>query len=246
MLSRWNLLMLSALCLGCVADPKPKQVDEDPEPHASPIEEVSADEAAADEVFLVKFETSQGDFVMEVHPSWSPIGAAHFKELVEDKFYDNCRFFRVLDGFMAQFGINGDPEMTKKWGKEIRDDKVRKSNSRGMVTYAKTGMPDSRSTQLFINFGDNSQLDGQGFSPFARVIKGMSVVDQLYNGYGEGAPSGSGPDQGQIESKGNEYLIKNFPKLDYIKTARIVASVEEEGAATPPAEGQPAETTPAQ
>jgi peptidyl-prolyl cis-trans isomerase A (cyclophilin A) len=185
---------------------------------------LTADEKtdAAADVFYVKMETSKGDVVIEVHPEWAPIGAAHFKELVERKHYDECRFFRVLEGFMAQVGMSGDPKIQAEWGeKTIKDEPVKRSNKRGFVTYAKGG-PNSRSTQIFFNYGDNSQLDPQGFPPFGIVIEGMPVLDSLYNEYGEGAPGGSGPSQGGIARGGNEYLNKNFPKLDYIKTARIV------------------------
>jgi peptidyl-prolyl cis-trans isomerase A (cyclophilin A) len=180
------------------------------------------DVAAADEPYRVKFETSEGDFVVEVHPDWAPNGAARFKELVEAKFYDDCRFFRVINGFMAQFGMNGDPEVNDQWREmKIKDDPNKKSNTRGMMTFATSG-PDSRTTQLFINFGDNSPLDRQGFSPFAEVVEGMDVVDKLYDGYGEGAPRGRGPRQDLIAKQGNEYLNDKFPMLDYIKTARLV------------------------
>ena len=185
--------------------------------------------AGADtEAFQVKFETSKGDFIVEVHPSWSPNGADHFRELVEAEFYDDCRFFRVLDGFMAQFGINGDPAVHSKWGDaNIQDDPVVQSNTRGYVTFAMTGAPNSRSTQIFVNYADrNSRLDDSGFSPFGQVIEGMDVVDSLYSGYGEGPPDGTGPNQGAIESSGNKYLDANYPKLDYIKRARIVGGDE--------------------
>jgi peptidyl-prolyl cis-trans isomerase A (cyclophilin A) len=186
-----------------------------------------ADEKAAD-VFYVKFETSKGDVIIEVHPDWAPIGAAHFKELVENKFYDDCRFFRVLEGFMCQVGMNGDPKVQDQWGeKTIKDDPVKRSNKKGFVTYAKSGLPNSRSTQIFFNYNDrNSQLDSQGFAPFAVVLEGMSVLESLYGDYGEGAPGGNGPDQDSIRKGGNAYLNKSFPKLDYIKTARIVDKSE--------------------
>jgi peptidyl-prolyl cis-trans isomerase A (cyclophilin A) len=172
--------------------------------------------------FKVKFETSKGDFVVQVTREWSPNGADRFYNLVKHGFYDDVRFFRVISGFMAQFGIHGDPAIQKHWREaNILDDKVVKSNTRGMITYAKTGAPNSRSTQLFINFGDNAGLDRQGFSPFGQVVSGMDVVDKLYDGYGEGAPSGKGPNQMEIQSQGNAYLAKSFPNLDYIKTARI-------------------------
>jgi peptidyl-prolyl cis-trans isomerase A (cyclophilin A) len=187
---------------------------------------IASGASAADEPYRVKFETSAGDFVVEVHPDWAPNGAARFKELVEARFYDDCRFFRVVKGFMAQFGMNGDPEVNDKWREmKIKDDPNKKSNTRGLMTFATSG-PDSRTTQLFINFGDNSFLDNQGFSPFAEVVEGMDVVDKLYNGYGDGPPRGRGPRQDLVAQQGNEYLNDKFPMLDSIKTARLV---EEEG-----------------
>ena len=178
--------------------------------------------ATAPETYKVKMTTTKGDIVIEVNRVWSPNGADRFYNLVKNGFYDDVRFFRVLSGFMAQFGIHGDPEIQKFWREaSIPDDKVTKSNTRGMITYAKTGAPNSRSTQLFINYGDNSNLDSQGFSPFGLVVSGMDVVDRLYADYGEGAPRGRGPDQMQLQTQGNAYLAKSFPKLDYIKTARI-------------------------
>ena len=188
-----------------------------------------AQDAKAGEVFYVKLETSKGDVVLEVHPEWAPIGAAHFKELVEAKFYDDCRFFRVLKEprpFMAQIGMNGDPKVQAKWGEAtIKDEPVKKQNKRGFVTYAKSQLPNSRSTQIFINYGDNSQsLDPQGFSPFALVVRGMPVMDSLYGDYGEGGQGG--PTQDAIREQGNEYLKKNFPKLDYVKKATIISKAD--------------------
>jgi peptidyl-prolyl cis-trans isomerase A (cyclophilin A) len=178
---------------------------------------------AADEPFRVKFETSRGNFVIEVHPDWSPNGAARVKELVEAKYYDECRFFRVIDGFMAQFGMHGDPQTNAAWKeKTIKDDPVKESNTRGRVTFAMTGQPNSRTTQLFISYKDNSFLDGQRFAPFGEVVEGMDVVDKLYKDYGEGAPNGNGPSQARIAADGNKYLQEKFPRLDFIKTARIV------------------------
>jgi peptidyl-prolyl cis-trans isomerase A (cyclophilin A) len=171
----------------------------------------------------VRFETSAGAFTVRVVPDWAPLGAARFRSLVESGFYDGARFFRVLPGFVAQVGISGDPEVTRKWDKtEIKDDPVKQSNTRGRVTFATAG-PNTRTTQIFINFSDkNARLDGMGFSPFGEVVEGMEVVERLHSGYGEGAPRGRGPDQGRIEKEGNAYLEREFPKLDYIKTARIV------------------------
>jgi peptidyl-prolyl cis-trans isomerase A (cyclophilin A) len=176
----------------------------------------------APDKFQVKFDTTKGEFVVEVTRDWAPNGADRFYNLVKNGFYDECRFFRVIKDFMVQFGINGDPKVSIKWySARIKDDPVEKSNKRGYITYAMAG-PDTRTTQLFINFRDNSPLDNQGFAPFGKVTKGMDVVDSIYNGYGEGAPSGNGPEQGRIIQEGNSYLKASFSKLDYIKTAMIV------------------------
>jgi peptidyl-prolyl cis-trans isomerase A (cyclophilin A) len=173
-------------------------------------------------VFKARFDTSKGVFVIEVHREWAPNGADRFYNLVKHGFYDNVRFFRVLSGFMAQFGISGDPKLSAKWREaRIKDDPVRQSNRRGFITYAMAG-PDTRTSQLFINFGDNSALDRQGFSPFGRVVSGMNVVDALNDEYGEGAPRGRGPDQFRIQSEGNAYLMRDFGRLDHVKKATIV------------------------
>jgi peptidyl-prolyl cis-trans isomerase A (cyclophilin A) len=172
--------------------------------------------------YKVKFDTSKGSFVVEVHRDWAPNGADRFYNLVKNGFYNDARFFRVISGFMVQFGINGNPQISKVWrDANIKDDPVKASNKRGMITFATAG-PDTRTTQVFVNFGDNAGLDDQGFAPFGQVISGMEVVDALYAEYGEGAPQGGGPDQGLVQSQGNAYLKKDFPKLDYIKTATIV------------------------
>jgi peptidyl-prolyl cis-trans isomerase A (cyclophilin A) len=173
-------------------------------------------------VYQAKFDTSKGPFVVEVHRDWAPNGADRFYNLVKNGFYNDVRFFRVLEGFMAQFGINGDPSISAVWrNADIKDDPVKVSNGRGTITFATAG-PNTRTTQVFINFGDNAGLDGQGFSPFGKVVSGMDVVDSLYGGYGEGAPRGAGPDQGQVQAQGNTYLQQDYPKLDYVKTATIV------------------------
>jgi len=169
----------------------------------------------------VNFDTTQGPFIVEVHRDWSPLGADRFYDLVQQKFFDGDRFFRVLPRFVVQFGINGDPATTKKWDQaKIDDDPVKQSNFRGYLSFA-TGGPLTRTTQIFINVADNARLDKVGFSPFGKVISGMDVVGRLYSDYGEGAPRGPGPDQKRIESEGNRYLEKEFPKLDYIKSARV-------------------------
>ena len=178
---------------------------------------------AAPGTFRARFETTAGEFVIEVRRDWAPHGADRFYNLVKHGYYDGVRFFRVISGFMAQFGIHGDPQVSAVWREQrIPDDPVRQSNARGMVTFATAG-PDTRTTQIFINYRDNSGLDGQGFAPFGRVVEGMEVVDRLFAGYGEGAPRGSGPDQGRVQAEGNAYLQHEFPKLDYVKRATVVA-----------------------
>jgi peptidyl-prolyl cis-trans isomerase A (cyclophilin A) len=175
----------------------------------------------APETFKAKFETSKGPFVITVHRAWAPIGADRFYNLVKAGFYDDVRFFRVLDDFMAQVGMNGNPEVQAAWDRsKLKDDPVTQSNKRGFVSFATAG-PGTRTTQIFINFRDNSSLDRSGFAPFGEVTSGMDVVDKLYSGYGEGAPRGRGPDQTAVRTEGNAYLTKSFPKLDYIKTATI-------------------------
>lgn len=171
--------------------------------------------------FQVKFETSAGDFVIEVNRSWSPNGVDHFYRAVKSGFYDGCRFFRVKPDFVVQFGINGDPKVQAEWrNRRIRDDKVVESNKPGYVTFAKTGQPHSRTTQIFINYTDNSSLDELGFSPFGRVIKGMESVEKINSEYGER------PDQGLIQQYGNEYLERQFPRLDYIEKATVLEDDE--------------------
>jgi len=172
--------------------------------------------------YEVKFETTAGDFTIKVTRAWAPIGADRFYNLVRHHFYDGAAFFRVLPGFMAQFGISAYPEVSKVWETAtIKDDPIVQSNHRGFVSFATAG-PNTRTTQAFINYGNNEALDKSGFSAFGVVTDGMDVVDKLYNGYGEGAPDGHGPDQGLITSRGHLYLEKGFPKLDTIKSATLV------------------------
>lgn len=172
---------------------------------------------AAPAVFRARFTTSKGDFVVEAHRDWSPRGADRFYDLVEIGFFDDSRFFRAIAGFMVQFGIPGDPRVAAAWREaRIEDDPVRQSNTRGFVTFAQTGAPNSRTTQLFISYGDNSRLDTTRFAPFARVVEGMNVVDALNTGYGES------PEQPRIQAEGNAYLDDAFPRLDRIVSARIV------------------------
>lgn len=189
-----------------------------PTPPVPPVEASGApDEAPAPATgsYSVRFETTAGDFVVLVHRDWAPQGAQRFHELVKSGFYDECRFFRVVSGFMVQFGINGNPATQQSWENRLRDDPVKESNRRGYITFATSG-PNSRTTQVFINFVDNAFLDSQGFSPFGEVIEGMDNVDKINAEYGES------PDQGQINAAGNSYLNSQFPKLDYIKKATII------------------------
>ena len=175
-------------------------------------------------LFKAKFMTTKGDFVLEVHRDWAPNGADRFYNLVKLGYYNETRFFRVVEGFMVQWGIHGDRAVNKLWSENtFPDDPVKQQNTRGMVTFAKRGTPNSRSTQIFINFVDgNTRLDPMGFAPFAKVVEGMNVIDTLYKGYGEGAPGGKGPDQGRMQAEGNDYLKSDFDKLDWIKEAKIV------------------------
>jgi|SRR5580704_15323959 peptidyl-prolyl cis-trans isomerase A (cyclophilin A) len=195
-----------------------------PAAHHSPAElDPSLATAQAPEVFLADFTTTKGDFVIEVHRSWAPHGADRFYNLVKLGFYDDTRFFRAIPDFMVQFGIPGDPQVSPKWqNASIPDDPVTQSNLRGFVSFAQTGRPNSRSTQVFISYGNHPRLDASGFAPFAKIARGMDVVDSLYKGYGEGAPNGSGPSQDRIQSEGNGYLDKEFPELDHILVTRIV------------------------
>ena len=171
--------------------------------------------------YKARFDTSKGVFVIEVTRDWAPNGADRFYNLVKKGFYDNVRFFRVVSGFMVQFGINGDPKISAPWREaRIPDDPVKTSNKRGTITYAMAG-PNTRTSQVFINFGDNDGLDRQGFSPFGRVVSGMNVVDALNAEYGDGAPRGRGPDQGRIQAEGNAYLTKDFGRLDFVRKATI-------------------------
>jgi peptidyl-prolyl cis-trans isomerase A (cyclophilin A) len=180
-------------------------------------------DAVGPDSFLVHVITSKGPFDVKIHRDWSPKGADHLYFLFSNGYYDGIRFYRVIQGFMAQFGAAGDTAIGHRWGERtIMADPVKKSNTRGMLTYAMRGSDyNSRSTQLFINFGNNGNLDGVGFAPVGEVVTGMAAVDSLYNGYGEGFPQGQGPDQGRLSNEGNAYLIKEFPKLDFIKTARV-------------------------
>ena len=174
--------------------------------------------------YKVKVQTTKGDFVILVHRAWSPLGADHFAELVKMGYYDNNAFFRALKGFVVQWGMNGDPAVNKSWSQiTIKDDPPKVSNKTGSVVFAQTGEPNSRTTQVFVNTGNNSgSLDAQGFTPFGEVVQGMDVVMDLYTGYGDGPPQGQGPSQAAIADIGTPYLEEHFPKLDYIKKATLI------------------------
>ena len=179
----------------------------------------------APETYKIKLKTTKGDVIIEVTRAWAPNGADRFYNLVKIGYYDGVVFFRVIEGFMAQVGLHGEPAVQAAWSKAtIPDDPVLQSNTRGMVTFAATSAPNSRTTQFFINFGDNTSLKQHGpFAPFGRVVEGMAIVDTLYSGYGEGAPRGRGPSQGEIARQGNAYLKASFPELDAITRASLLA-----------------------
>ena len=175
----------------------------------------SAAEETAPATFRVDFDTSRGPFVVEITREQAPNGADRFYNLVKAKYFDGARFYRVVPGFMVQWGAAADPEVSKTWDKTIPDDPVKATNARGTITFAASSQPDSRTTHMFINFGDNARLDAMGFAPVGKVVTGMENVDQIYSGDGER------PDQMQLKEEGNAYLQKEFPNLDYIKTARL-------------------------
>lgn len=183
----------------------------------------SAQMETAPAEYKVNMQTSKGDVVILAHRDWSPVGADHFYELTKMHFYDGNRFFRCLPGFVVQWGINGDPDTNKTWREiAIRDDPPKISNKPGTVVFAMAG-PNSRSTQIFVNLGDNSRsLDAQGFTPFGEVVRGMDNIAHVDMEYGDGPPNGGGPSQDAIADIGNPYLEEHFPRLDYIKTARII------------------------
>src|SRR5271167_830675 len=178
--------------------------------------------AKAPATYQVRFTTTKGDFVISVTRAWAPLGADRFYNLVRHHFYDNTHFFRVLKGFVVQWGISAYPPVTAAWEHApIKDDPVVQSNLRAYITYAMSG-PNTRTTQVFINLVDNKRLDGMGFSPFGQITEGMDIVESLYTGYGEGAPEGQGPEQNKIERLGKPYLDKGFDKLDWIKTTMLI------------------------
>lgn len=229
------LICAVGLVLGLAAAPaqeskeskKSEPKKEESKPEAKPADGVSyADPGKltekAPESFKAQFETTKGKFTIEVTRSLSPNGADRFYNLVRSGYFKDAALFRVIKGFMCQFGIHGDPKVSAVWrSARISDDPVKASNTRGAITFATAG-PNTRTTQLFINYADNANLDGMGFSPFGKVTEGMDVVDKINGEYGEGAPRGRGPDQGRVQMEGNAYLKKDFPNLDYIKSVTVL------------------------
>lgn len=209
----YGLVIVLALA-ACGKDNKPPQQAAATNPLLNP--QSAALQAKAPETFNARFETSAGAFTVGVTRAWAPGGADRFYNLVKNGFFDGTRFFRVVPGFVVQFGLSGDPAISARWHlASIPDDPVQQHNTRGTITFATAG-PNTRTTQLFINYADNLNLDGMGFSPFGKVVDGMGVVDRIYAGYGER------PDQGLIEGRGTAYLASQFPKLDSITKATIV------------------------
>lgn len=191
----------------------------------------------APDTFQVKFETTRGDFTVTVHRDWAPLAADRFYNLVKHHYFDNARFFRVVPGFVVQFGINANPPVNAAWEKAtIKDEPVTQKNKRGTLTFAKTGMPNSRTVQIFINLKDNPSLDSQGFAPFASVDdKGMNVVEMMYDQYGDSA----GLDQQAMEKGGEAYAASKWPKLDTIRTAYLIGAAAEAAAKKPAATTAP-------
>jgi peptidyl-prolyl cis-trans isomerase A (cyclophilin A) len=182
----------------------------------APMLNPAAYKAKAPEEYQAKFTTTKGAFTIDVHRDWAPLGADRFYNLVKGGFYNGAPLFRIISGFMAQFGISPVPAVNKAWDKAtIKDDPVKQSNKRSYVSFATAG-PNTRTTQVFVNYADNSRLDSQGFAPFGIVTEGMDVVDKFYSGYGET------PDQGKLNEEGKAYFEKNFPQMDTITTAVIV------------------------
>jgi cyclophilin family peptidyl-prolyl cis-trans isomerase len=212
-----QLLTMMFVCGATFAQTKATTAAKKSPTPARSLLDPSTMKSKAPETFKAKFTTTQGDFVLEVTRAWAPIGADRFYNLVRGKFFDGSPFFRVIPGFMVQFGLNTNPKVSAVWmTQDLQDEPVKQSNKRGFISYAKAG-PNTRTTQMFINYGDNSRLDPQGFSPFGEVIEGMDVVEKFNSEYGD-----NGSSQGGIQQLGKAWLDKNMPKVDYIKTAVIV------------------------
>jgi peptidyl-prolyl cis-trans isomerase A (cyclophilin A) len=215
-----TLFVLSAISALFISEPRAVAAGQSALGKTSKLLNPAALTAKAPATFKAKFDTSKGVIIIDVHRDWSPLGADRFYNMVNNGFFDGTRFFRVIPNFMAQFGINGNPAVNAAWDKvDLKDDPGGKqSNTRGTISYGNTGRPNSRGTQVFINYKDNSFLDAQGFTPFGMVAEGMDVADKLNAEYGS-APQNQ---QGRIVAEGNKFLIASYPKLDYVKTASIV------------------------
>ena len=223
-MSRFGVIALAtmaALITSCGGESAPRTAGDSAAPRIVGVPIDSA--ATAPNVFRVRFETSKGPFVVESHRDWAPRGVDRFYQLVQSQYFDNVRFFRVVSSFMAQFGMHGDPKVNAAWEKmPLQDDSVRESNRRGYLTFAMRSDPNTRTNQLFINIVNNRNLDEMGFAPIGRVVEGLAVIDSLYADYGDAYPNGNGPDQTRIRAEGNAYLERDYPKLDFIRTARLV------------------------
>jgi peptidyl-prolyl cis-trans isomerase A (cyclophilin A) len=230
------ILVLAAACSGKSAPAQDTKAEEPaktdtaakaddeatPAVNAALLDPFEANEKAPD-TYRVKLDTTKGDVVIEVRRDWAPHGADRLYNLVKLGYYEDVAFFRAVEGFMVQWGIHGNPEVTKAWSMApIKDDPVKHSNKKGTVTFAAKQGKNTRTTHLFINYRDNGNLDTMGFAPIGEVVEGMDVVRSLHTGYGEGAPQGKGPAQPEIERKGNAYLRDEFPELDYIRRAELL------------------------
>ncbi len=219
---------LAAGLFGCSREPR-KASQEAPREAPNPLFFPKRWNQTAPAVYRAHFETSKGDFVIEVHRKWAPIGADRFYNLVRAGYYDDTRIYRVVPGFLVQFGVNGDPRVNGAWyQKYLPDDPVTESNLRGRVAFAHGG-PNSRTTEIFISYKNNAKLDKKGFAPFGEVVEGMDVVDSFYGGYGDGPPRGEGPYGRRALALGNAYFDESFPKLDRI----LRAWIEGAGASAP-------------
>jgi peptidyl-prolyl cis-trans isomerase A (cyclophilin A) len=215
---RFAVLVAGALMLvSCSRSPEQRTSSAEAERATPPAAPIAPEKPAVPSTgtYKVRFDTTKGPIVVEVHRDWAPIGAQRFEELVKAGFFDGARFFRVVPNFVIQFGLAADPALTKRFDRAIDDDPVRQTNRVGSLSFATAG-PNTRTSQIFINLRSNQQLDGDGFAPFAQIIEGMEVVEKINDEYREQ------PDQGAITAQGNAYLTKNFPRLDYIRKATIL------------------------
>lgn len=214
---RFLVSILALAALACAGEPDTSEA-----PRSNPLLRPERFDERAPATFHARFETSAGDFVVEVHRAWAPLGADRFYNLVRSGFFDDTRVYRVVDEFVAQFGLNGDPYVNQAWKTEyLVDDPVVRENTRGRLTFAKGGRH-TRTTEVFVNLDDNPQLDENQFAPIGEVVEGMSVVDQFYAEYGDGPPRGEGPYQAMVEARGNAYLDEEFPDLTRIVRATVV------------------------